>query len=84
MNAPVSRQFGGTARRLAWVGIALCVLVLLLEWPVHNDPEFHPHFALEAWWGFFAGLSLIACLSLAGLAWLWRPVAHRLEEDSRD
>jgi hypothetical protein len=67
--------------RATWLCGLLCLVLLLLHGPVHRDPKFHPHFACEGWFGFYAGWSLGACLVLAATAKLWRPIVHRPREE---
>ncbi len=67
-------------RRVAWLVVIASLPVFLLDWPVHHDPEYRPHFACERWWGFFAGLSFLGCLLLVCLAKIWQRLIRRPEE----
>lgn len=52
-------------RRHAWIGLAvLAALSLLAELAVHM----HPHFQIDALFGFHAGFALLAGLALIALA----------------
>jgi hypothetical protein len=72
------------SRRIAWLGVALCLPLLLMDWVVHRDPDYHPHFACERWFGFYSGLSLISCLALVAAAKLWQMLVRRPEEYYRE
>ena len=80
MSSEARSTWGIWTRRAAWAGAVGCLPVLLLDWPVHHNPDYHPHFVCESWWGFFCGLSWLACLVFVAVSRLWQPIVRRQEE----
>jgi hypothetical protein len=80
MSSSTQATLNRWTRRVAWLGVAACVPALLLGERVRRDPNFHPHFDWERWPGFFAGLSLLACLLLVALSKVWQWGVRRSEE----
>jgi hypothetical protein len=80
MTSRPATSWSRWARRTAWFLVILCVPLALLDGPMHRRPDFHPHFPFERWFGFYAGLSLLACLVLAAAAKIWQIVVRRPED----
>jgi hypothetical protein len=75
------RRVAAWTRRALWISLALGISLLLLDRLRLRHPDFHPHFAAERWFGFFAGLSALSCLLLAVVVGMVRAVAADTEDD---
>ena len=72
--------------RQRWNRIAFFVIVVLagtvigLDYFVHLDPHFHPHFDREKLFGFYGGCASLASIAMLLAAKFWGWIAWR-EED---
>ncbi len=68
-------------RYLGWGILALCVLLLPLDWPIHRDSHFHPHFEIERWFGFYGWVALVGTTLLVVAARFGGQIIGRPEDD---
>ncbi len=68
---PLARP--ATLKRLRWAGIAALAALLVAGLFVHG----HPHFALDAVTGFYAGFGLLAGLAAVAVGKVWSILLRR-------
>lgn len=58
-------------RRAFVIIVALAGVAIGLDYFVHLDPHFHPHFDWEKTFGFYGGWAVLSCAALLGIAKVW-------------